>query len=126
MNLTVQQLEEAAGGEDALVKRLLELRQEEKTPFVGIRAEKLLLGYAGRSDVRAALESDLKSDQLLGLARIVAVNVDKIEDAETRASLARIAIERGEQDESFRSYAKTLTASADTTVSTMAREAFGG
>lgn len=116
------QLEQISGSEDALVKKLLELRTTEKPPYVGIRAEKLLLTYAHREDVASALESDLQSQQYKGLARIIAINVDKVQDSAARKRLARTLINQGSVDQEFARYSRTLTESSDAEVSKMAKE----
>lgn len=126
MTATTEQLESTAGGADALVSRLLELRTDETTPFVGVRAEKFLLQYADRPEVAAALETDVKSPTMLGLARVVAMNVDKIPSPKVRQSLAQAIVERGKQESGFKPYAQALTSSSDAEVSALARAAFGG
>lgn len=126
MTATTEQLEGLAGGADALVAKLLELRSDENTPFVGIRAEKYLLQYADRPEVAAALDQDVKSDTMVGLARVIAMNVDKIPSAKARQSLAQSVIDRGKQQTEFKPYAQALTSSSDPEVSALARAAFGG
>jgi hypothetical protein len=122
MTATAQELEQMAGGKDALVAKLLAYRVTEAPPFVGIRAEKLLLLYADRSDVRAALESDISSPQYLGLARIVAVHLDSVPDSVARQALARQVIARAKTDDGYMRYAKTLHTSSDAEVSKMAKD----
>ncbi len=123
MTASVDDLLEMAGGEDALVEKLLALRTQESPPFVGIRAEKTLLQFAGRPDVQAALEQDVESSQYLGLARTVAVHIDTVPDANARQALARKVIQRGSRESGFSAYARNLKQSSDPEVSRLAREA---
>lgn len=120
---TAEELEQTAGGEAALVRKLLELRTKEQPPFVGIRAEKLLLSYADRPEVVAALEEDLTAPGLLGLARTVTVHLDQVADSGARQRLARAALQRARSDADFARYARTLLRSEDPEVSRLAREA---
>ncbi len=121
---SVESLEQLAGGEDELVALLLEYRTKEQPPFVGIRAQKILLHYAGRSDVAEALSSDVESTTYLGLARVVGVNIDSVEDSSVRRELAARLIARGKREKDFASYAKSLSQSNDAEVSRLARQAF--
>lgn len=121
MNTSVAQLEELAGGKDQLVEKLLTWRTQESPPFVGIRAEKLLLNYADRNDVSQALQSDVDSGKFRGLARIIAVNIDHVSDSQTRERLARSVLERAKQDQEFKTYARTLQDSTDQRVRELAR-----
>jgi hypothetical protein len=123
MTATAPELEQLAGGQDALVAKLLAYRTTETPPFVGIRAEKLLLLYAARSDVKAALESDIGSAKYLGLARIVAVHLDTVPDSVARQVLAKQVIARAKTDADYMRYAKTLQSSSDAEVSKMAKDA---
>lgn len=118
---TGEQLEAMAGGADELIRILIALRTLETPPFVGIRAEKLLLTYADRPEVSAVLESDLRSTELAGLARIIPAHLDKVPSAAVRRSLARVALDRAASDGSFVPYAKGLLSSQDTEVQQMAR-----
>ena len=108
---TAAQLESIAGGAGNLVPILLALRTQEKPPFVAIRAEKLLLGYSNVPEVRAALEQDLQSPQLMGLARVISMHIDTVSDADVRQGLAKLAVARAAQDGEFLPYAKALTQS---------------
>lgn len=108
---TAAQLESIAGGAGNLVPILLALRTQEKPPFVAIRAEKLLLGYSNLPEVRAALEQDLQSPQYKGLARVISMHIDTVNDADARQGLARLAVARAAQDGEFLPYAKALTQS---------------
>lgn len=106
------QLESITGGAANLVPILLALRTQEKPPFVAIRAEKLLLGYSNFPEVRAALEQDLQSPQLKGLARVISMHIDTVNDADARQGLAKLAVARAAQDNEFLPYAKALTQSS--------------
>lgn len=117
-------LEKAAGSQDALVQRLLELRTQETPPFAGIRAEKILLNYADRSDVQAALQSDIESTRFPGLARIIAANIDAVSHTDTRRKLAELAIARSSRETDFAPLARNLRNSTDSNVSTLAKQAF--
>lgn len=124
MNTSVEELEQLAGGPDAFVARLLELRTKETPPQVGIRAEKILLRYSAREDVQRALEDDVQSPQYKGLARVIAVNIDDVVDTSVRRRLAGHALKRGAEDSSFSPYSRSLLNSKDDGISRMAREAF--
>ena len=121
-NYTRAQLESSVGGADALVARLLELRHDESLPHVSIRAEKLLLEYADRENVQAALEEDVRSTSKKGLARTVALNVDRISDTAGRERLARAMVDRARKEADFLPYARQLSESKDATVRKLAKE----
>jgi hypothetical protein len=123
MTSTVADLVELAGGEDQLVEKLLALRTQESPPFVGIRAEKMLLTFAGRPEVQAALEQDVESAQYVGLARTVAVHIDSVSDSNARQALARKVLSRASRESTFSSYARNLKQSTDPEVSRLAKEA---
>ena len=95
-----------------MVPILLTLRTQEKPPFVAIRAEKLLLGYAHLPEVKAALEQDLQSTELKGLARVISMHIDSVSDAGARQGLAKMAVARATQDGEFLPYARALAKSA--------------
>ena len=123
MSLNVGQLEQLAGGKEQLVQRLLQLRTQENPPFAGVRSEKLLLQYyADRPEVRAALEEDVQSPTMKGLAKIISLNINDTKDAQTRRSLAKLALERGAADEEFAKVTRHLKDSPDPEISKMARE----
>ncbi|HQH27300.1 MAG TPA: hypothetical protein PLP17_07890 [Oligoflexia bacterium] len=123
VRVSVQELETMAGGSDALVKRLLELRTQEKPPFVGIRAEKLLLlNYSDRAEVASALASDVGSPQYAGLARLVAANIDQVPNESARRMLAKQVLARAKTDSAFAPYAKNLAQSADGEVAALAKQ----
>ena len=107
-NSNPAQLESLAGGAGNLVPILLQLRTQEKPPFVAIRAEKILLGYANFPEVRAALEQDLQSAQYKGLARVISMHIDSVSDSDARQGLAKIAVSRAAQDGEFVPYARAL------------------
>ena len=120
---TLEELDKIAGSREAMVTRLLELRRLERPPFVGIRAEKLLLQLADRADVQEALADDLQSPKYLGLARIVVVHIDNVPNSAARSRLARSALDRVAREPNFQSYARTLLQSSDPEVSRLARQA---
>ncbi|MFN8389151.1 MAG: hypothetical protein U0136_02535 [Bdellovibrionota bacterium] len=123
---TSEQLEKIAGNRDALVKRLLELRTQDEPPFVGLRAEKLLLSYVDEDAVLSALESDLSNPKFAGLAQMIAIHVDQVGQPEARLRLARGILARAKSDSTFRTYADSLKSSSDPAVSRVAREVLDG
>jgi len=123
LDYSVEELEAMVGGADNLVTHLIELRHNESRPFVGVRAEKLLLGYADREEVQMALGDDLRSSKMAGLARIITVHIDRAPTAEARQLFATLALERAERDIRFRGYAQALVDSKDEVVSNLARKA---
>lgn len=121
---TQSQLEALAGGQDALVERLLVLRRTATVPAAGVRAEKILLQYADRPEVEAALLDDISSAEFAGLARAATLNVDRA-PAAARSKIARAALERAKTDKAFESFARALLESKDESVKSLARTAFG-
>jgi hypothetical protein len=121
---TQEELEALAGGKDAFVGKLLAIRKMSGVSFAPVRAAKLLLSYTDRPEVRKALESDLQSEQLAGLAQVVTLHIDKIENPEFRTHIARIALSRASRDADFQPYARALIDSADPQVRKLAREKF--
>ncbi len=117
-------LEQMAGGADACVDALLKLRTDETSPFVGVRAEKFLFNYIDREEVVKALEEDIQSENRAGLARLIAIHLDKVKNAAVRKRLAELAIERGQKNLDFKPYAKVLLESGDTEVKRLAKQAF--
>ena len=115
-------LESLAGSKEQLIKKLLELRTVEKPPFVGVRAEKFLLFYAEDAAVAEALESDLNSAELAGLARVLTINNDLLPNSALRTRFARLSVERAKRDPKFASVARALVDSTDSAVSKLARE----
>lgn len=120
---SAEELIKMAGSEDALVKQLLQFRHDDSVPFVAVRSEKVLLSFAGRNDVSAALEKDLEDPGMLGLARIIAVHIDSVPNADVRRNLALLAIERSKRENSFLPYARSLKESRDKNVAELARKA---
>jgi hypothetical protein len=118
----VERLEQIAGGSDELIDALMTLRHSSTPPFVAIRAEAVLLQYAEREDVRAALEQDLMSDEYLGLANLVARNLDQVTDEEARSALARMVFERADVDASFARHARNISLSRHANLKRLARE----
>jgi len=118
---STEELANIAGGEDKLVAELLTLRHDDSLPFISIRAEKILVQFADREDVAAALESDLGNAQKRGLARVVAVHLDSAPSSESKARLARAVISRGQREKAFLPYARTLLDSKDSNISSLAR-----
>ena len=112
-NKSASELEQIAGGQEQLVSRLLELRGSEKPPFVGIRAVKVLMSYGEREDVRSALLEDMRSASRLGVARTLVVHIDSVSNRDFRYELARQAVERAVEEESFSRYARALEDSSD-------------
>ena len=121
---SIDEITKLAGGTDALVGKLLSIRKISNVPFAPVRAEKLLLNFADRLEVRKALEADLQSDQFVGLAQVVTLHVDKIENAEFRSHVARLALSRASRDADFQPYARALIDSVDPQVRKLAREKF--
>ncbi len=113
---TKEQLEALAGGADSLVPILLTLRTLETPPFVAVRAEKMLLNYANRPEVAAALGSDLQSSQYTGLARVISLHIDRIGDTRVRSELARKAVSRAKTDQAFEPYTRSFSTSSDAQV----------
>lgn len=121
-SVTAEDLERTAGGRDALISDLLQLRTYSGLPYVGPRAAKLLLEYADQPQVQEAIQADFKAPDRTGLARVYAVQVDKIRSSEARASVARMATTRAADDADFVPYAKSLLYSSDDEVKRVARE----
>ena len=113
-------LEAAAGGKDALVSALLSLRHSDSAPFVAMRAERILVDYADRGDVAAALASDVQDPNMKGLARTVVLHLDKVPSDSVRQNLARLAVTRGRSERDFAVYTKTLESSKDSVVRSIA------
>ncbi len=118
-----EKLVRLAGSEDKLVSELLKLRHDDSQPFIATRSEKLLLGFASREEVSAALEADMRNPEMRGLAGIIATYIDSVPAPEIRRNLALLAIERSKRDKSFLPYARSLKSSSDKAVAEMARKA---
>jgi hypothetical protein len=115
-------LEELAGGKDALIPILLKYRDKETPPFIGIRSEKLLLNYTDEAEVVTALEQDVNNPNLFGLARIVSIHLDEVSDSEARKRLAKVVAERAKRESRFARYGQLLLKSKDSEVQRIARE----
>lgn len=87
-----QTLVELMGTEDNLVKALLILRRESKPATLGIRAEKLLISFNSREDVRSALLADVEDENYFGLGSVVISSLDQIEDQNFRKFLAKSSL----------------------------------
>jgi hypothetical protein len=111
--VSISDLEKSAGGEEQLVKRLVELRSNTATPFVGVRATKLLFYYSGRSDVSGVLLSDARSSSHQGVIHLLAQHIDRIQDVDARRSIAQELVRRAATEESLRPHVKLLRASGD-------------
>ncbi|MCB0345284.1 MAG: hypothetical protein KDD66_09195 [Bdellovibrionales bacterium] len=122
-DVSTAKLTQLAGGENQLVSELLTLRRDDSQPFISTRSEKLLLEFAARDEVSAALEADLRDPEMAGLARIIAVYIDDVPNPEIRRNLALLAIERSKRDSAFLPYARGLKGSKDKAVAEMARKA---
>ncbi|MFN8391464.1 MAG: hypothetical protein U0136_14345 [Bdellovibrionota bacterium] len=120
-SVTNEQLEQLAGGRESLVQALLEIRNDQTTPFVGVRAERLLLDYADRSDVQAALSADVDSPSSAGLARTVAIHLGRAPSADSQAALARKIVDRANREAEFVPFARTLKDSPEPRVQSVAR-----
>ncbi len=108
---TTAALTQLAGSEDALVKRLLELRESAPFPFVSIRAEARLLEFSARGDVQDALLKDVSDPRSKGLARVVAGGIDRVSDSDTRKRLANAVVKRSTSEEEFKAYANKMALS---------------
>ncbi len=109
MKMDIKKLEQLAGGEDPLVKRLLELRTDQTYPYVSVRAEKALLYYSEREEVKQVLLSDLQAPEKKGLARVIAIHLDRVTNQTLKEELAKLAIERASGDKDFIPYARAAT-----------------
>ncbi len=122
MTQSTTELEQLAGGQDKLVARLLQLRTEEKLSYVAVRAEKILLNYSARPEVADALAEDAVNPNRTGLARMITVHIDKVEEPAARKRLAELLVARAGTDAEFSPYARTLLDSSDLEVSRLAKE----
>ena len=107
------ELERIAGGKDAFIIRLLQLRLETRPPYMPLRAEKMLLAYGDRDDVLSALEEDLRDSERRGLAQLIALHIDQLPLETSRIRIGREIIERSRRDESYLPFAKMLSESKD-------------
>lgn len=112
-NDSVASLEQAAGGHDQLVSRLLELRHSESQPQVAVRAEKLLLEMAneegGSGPISSALAADVSNPNYAGLARMIVVHLDSLDSEEQKADLAAKAVSAHRSNDKMRPYLKLLS-----------------
>lgn len=115
------QLEKLAGGADPLVKRLLKLRLDQSTPFVGVRAAKLLISYSTNPDVMSAIAEDIATEDREGLARVYAVHIDSAADDASRKAIAEQLIARGANSPSFRPFVRVLAECRDGEVVKLAK-----
>ena len=115
-----ENLEQLAGGREELVAILLTLRTSEDPPFVGIRAEKLLLHYADDPRVAEALADDVSSVERTGLARAVALHLDRVPTSRVRQKLATEVVSRAGKERAFLPYANSLKKSEDPEVKRIA------
>lgn len=122
MTTSPVELEKLAGGRDLLIERLLVLRTQEQPPFVGVRAESLLLAYADQQQVEDALTEDLQSADRKGLARVITIRLSKVAQEEVRLRLAKVALTRASKESDFAPYARTLTEDKNAEISRLARE----
>lgn len=116
-------LEGIAGGQDQLVAALTELRTDNNRPFVGIRAERMLLLYADREDVQKTLLEDVNSVEYKGLARTITTHIDSAPE-KARRVLGQAAVERAKRDTDFSPYAKSMQQSTDPEVQRMTKSLF--
>ncbi len=114
-------LEALAGGRDELIDSLLQLRTDDSRPFVGIRAERVLVTYADEPRVTQALLDDLGSDQRKGLARTVAIHLENAPNATARAQLGTQAVNRARRENAFRPYVEGMKSSSDSELKRIAR-----
>ncbi|HMO17287.1 MAG TPA: hypothetical protein PKA63_04245 [Oligoflexia bacterium] len=85
-------LVKAAGSEDDLVSELIRLRLFDKPPVLGINAQKVLLNFQDRDDVRSAFLEDVSDTSRLGLSSVILSRLDDISDDSFRYKLAKRAI----------------------------------
>ena len=121
--VSLKELEELAGGQDSLIETLLKHRRAERPPFVGIRAERLLLNYSDREEVISALESDINDTKYFGLARTIGTHIDTVKANQARTRLATAVLRRAQTESRFRMFGKMLLESSDSNVKRLAREA---
>lgn len=117
------QLEKIAGGPEPLAKRLIKLRLDQSTPFVGVRAAKLLLGYTRLPEVSQAIHEDIAAEDREGLARVYAVQIDTIPEPENRKVIAERLVARGSNNPAFRPFVRVLAESKDPEVLKVAKAA---
>jgi hypothetical protein len=120
---TVGNLVEIVGNEDDLVSQLLSLRLRGKPSNTAINAQKVLLSFSHRQDVKEALLEDVSLEDRFGLGSVVLSRVDEIEDPEFRLSLAKTALQASNRFENIRSsrYKMLLLDSRDSKVKSLLR-----
>lgn len=117
------ELEKIAGGHDALISKLIELRGDQTTPMIGMRSAKILLeNFQGEEAIATAFEEDLQRDDRKGIAEAISMNLDKVPSAAARQRLARGILDKASHDEKFAKYAKNLASSKDETVRALAKQ----
>lgn len=120
---SLSELETIAGGHDALISRLIELRTDQTTPLVGMRSAKLLLeNFQGEEAIGSAFEEDLRRDDRKGIANAIALNLDKVPSSVGRQRLAKAVLEKASHDEKYAKMARTLTTSQDEGVRELAKQ----
>lgn len=122
LNASPAQLEKMAGGPDALVKKLLGARLKESTPFLGVRAAKMLLQYTHYPEVLTAIGEDIAAANREGLARVYAVHIDEVREPEARKEIARRLIDRAGSQPAFRPFARIMQESRDPEVAKLVKE----
>ncbi len=85
-------LSDVFGGEDKVVADLIRLRNLDAPSYASTRAEKLLLGFSNREDVRAVLREDIVDPNSLGLCSIILANITEISNEAFRLELAKSAL----------------------------------
>jgi hypothetical protein len=88
-----------------------------------MRAARLLIeNFHGEDEIARALEEDLSRDDREGIARSIALNLDKVPDAAARRRLAEGVIAKAKKSSEYASYAKNLKSSKDESVSRLAKQ----
>lgn len=124
MDETNADLERIAGGRENLIRELLVLRNHQGLPYVGVRAAKFLTAYADSAEVEAAIKEDLRASDRSGLARVYAIQIDKISSADARHRVAQAVLEKGQDQPDYAHFARNLLYSSDQEVKKMAQKAF--
>lgn len=102
------QLEQAAGGSDALVSELLRLREDTTRPFVGVRAERLLLRFTASPKVAEAIAQDLAQSTHGPRIRAVAAHLDEVPEDALQVELAKTLLDRASRETRMRPNARLL------------------
>jgi hypothetical protein len=90
---SVTDLVSLAGSEDELVSQLLMLRLIEKPSNVSVNAEKALVSFSHRPDVREAFLEDVVTEERLGLGSVILSRLDEVEDRDFAYELAKKALD---------------------------------